>query len=120
MFLLIPVIIGVSFIVYFIMDIAPGKAEYMIVSEEATQEEIDQIRSDLGLDQPLLVRYGRYMSDLVRGDLGVSYISKRDVFQTYIARLPATIRLSFVSMGIAILIPIPLGIMCGVNKNHTG
>ena len=115
--LLIPVIIGVSFVVFVIMDIAPGDPVYMIAAEEATAEELEQIREDLGLNRNLFARYFSYLGGLLQGDLGVSYISKRDVFQTYMTRLPATIRLSFFSMIVALVVSIPLGIMSAVNQN---
>ncbi len=117
LFLLIPVIIGVSFVVFFIMDIAPGDPAYMIASEEASIEEIEQIRHDLGLDRNLFLRYTSYLGGLLKGDLGVSYISKRDVFKTYMTRFPATLKLAFFSMIIAMIISIPLGIMSAVNHN---
>ena len=108
--LMIPVIIGVSFLVYFIMDMAPGDAVDVLAPEGATAEDLEAIRHDLGLDKPVVVRYIDYMAGMLHGDLGVSYISKTDVFQTYVEKLPATIKLSFASILISVILSVPLGI----------
>lgn len=108
--LMIPVIIGVSFLVFFIMDMAPGDAVDFLAPEGATAEDLEAIRHDLGLDKPVVVRYIDYMAGMLHGDLGVSYISKTDVFQTYVEKLPATIKLSFASILISVILSVPLGI----------
>ena len=108
--LMIPVIIGVSFLVFFIMDMAPGDAVDVLAPEGATAEDLEAIRHDLGLDKPVVVRYIDYMVGMLHGDLGVSYISKTDVFQTYVEKLPATIKLSFASILISVILSVPLGI----------
>ena len=108
--LMIPVIIGVSFLVFFIMDLAPGDAVDILAPEGATAEDLEAIRHDLGLDQPVIVRYVKYMGGMLHGDMGVSYVSKTDVFDTYMEKLPATIKLSFASILVSILLSVPLGI----------
>ena len=110
LFLMIPVIIGVSFLVFFIMDMAPGDAVDLMAPEGATAEDLDAIRHELGLDQPVVIRYVKYMSGMLRGDMGVSYVSKTDVFDTYMEKLPATIKLSFASILVSVLLSVPLGI----------
>lgn len=107
---MIPVIIGVSFLVFFIMDLAPGDAVDILAPEGATAEDLEAIRHDLGLDQPVIVRYVKYMGGMLHGDMGVSYVSKTDVFDTYMEKLPATIKLSFASILVSILLSVPLGI----------
>lgn len=107
---MIPVIIGVSFLVFFIMDLAPGDAVDILAPERATAEDLEAIRHDLGLDQPVIVRYVKYMGGMLHGDMGVSYVSKTDVFDTYMEKLPATIKLSFASILVSILLSVPLGI----------
>ena len=69
---------------FFIMDMAPGDAVDVLAPEGATAEDLEAIRHDLGLDKPVVVRYIDYMAGMLHGDLGVSYISKTDVFQTYV------------------------------------
>ena len=108
--MMIPVIIGVSFLVFFIMDLAPGDAVDLMAPEGATTEELAEIRHDLGLDKPVVLRYADYMIGMLHGDMGVSYVSKTDVFSTYVEKLPATIKLSFASILVSILLSVPLGI----------
>lgn len=115
--MLIPVILGVVFIIFFIMDIAPGDPVYMVAGEQATQEELQELRVELGLDGNLATRYVRYVGKMLKGDLGTSYLSKRSVMKTYFERLPNTLRLSLLAMAVAIVISIPLGIIAAVNHN---
>ena len=115
--MLIPVIIGVSFLVYFIMDLAEGDPVYMIVGENASPEIIEATREEYGLNDPLLVRYGRYMFDLLHGDLGTSYISKKDVFDSFMECLPVTIKISVFAVIIAVVVSIPLGINAAIHQN---
>ena len=115
--MLIPVIIGVSFLVYFIMDLAEGDPVYMIVSENASPEVIEATREEYGLNDPLLVRYGRYMINLLQGDMGTSYISKKDVFASYMECLPVTVKLSVFAVIIAVVVSIPLGINAAIHQN---
>ena len=115
--MLIPVIIGVSFLVYFIMDLAEGDPVYMIVGENASPEIIEATREEYGLNDPLLVRYGRYMYDLLHGDLGTSYISKKDVFDSFMECLPVTIKISVFAVIIAVVVSIPLGINAAIHQN---
>ncbi len=117
LFMLIPVILGVVFIVFFIMDLAPGDPVYQVAGEQATQAELQALRVKMGLDGNIFVRYARYIAKMARGDLGTSYISKRDVMKTYLERLPNTLLLASVTMLVAIAISIPLGIIAAVHQN---
>ena len=115
--LLIPVVIGVSFVVYGIMSMVPGDPVYQVLSEDATPEQIAATRHEMGLDQPFLVRYGKYMLGLLRGDMGKSYISKRAVFNTYMQRFPATLKLGVASIIFAVALAIPLGVLSATHQN---
>ena len=115
--LLIPVVIGVSFVVYGIMSMVPGDPVYQVLSEDATPEQIAAARHEMGLDRPFLVRYGRYMLGLLRGDMGKSYISKRAVFSTYMQRFPATLKLGVASIIFAVALAIPLGVLSATHQN---
>ncbi len=115
--MLIPVLIGVSFFVYFIMDLAPGDPAIVIAGEHATHEEIERVREEYGFNDPILVRYAKYMGNLLKGDLGISYVSKKDVFETYKQRFPATAQLAVTAMIVATMISIPIGIYSAVNQN---
>lgn len=113
--MIIPVIIGVSLIIFIAMDLAPGNAVDYLAPSEATEEDLAMLEEQLGLNRPLLVRYVEYMMDLVRGDLGVSYISNQDVMATYMDRLPNTIALAFAAIFVAVALSIPLGITSAVH-----
>lgn len=115
--MLIPVIIGITLVIYFTMDLAPGDPVYQIVSERASEEEIAAAREAYHLNDPFLVRCGRYLLNLVKGDLGTSYQSKRPVATIYFSKLPATLALAVASIIIALLISIPLGIYAATHQN---
>ena len=115
-FLMIFVVLGVSFVVFFVINLAPGDVISRIAPEDATLEEVQALRVELGLDQPIIVRYVDYMKGFIKGDLGKSYITGEDVFSTYMAKLPATLKLAFASIFVAIIISVPLGIMAAQNR----
>lgn len=115
--MLIPVLLSVAFIIFAIMDVAEGDPVYSVVSADATEEQIEAQREALGLNGTLLERYFRYVKGMVQGDLGRSYVSKRDVMETYLSRLPNTLSLSAVTMVVALGISIPLGIVAAINQN---
>lgn len=114
--MLIPVIIITSFLVFFVINLAPGDVVAQLTGSEATQEQIDAIRAELGLDDPILVRYAKYFMGLLHGDLGKSYISGRSVYDSYMEKLPATMTLALASILVSILISIPLGISSAVHQ----
>ena len=80
---LIPVILVTSFLIYWAMSLTEGDPAMMIAGDGATQEMIDQIRHDLGLDQPFLLQYFNYMKGMLVGDMGKSYVTNKDVFATF-------------------------------------
>ncbi len=108
--LLIPVILAVSFVVYFLMDLAPGDVVSMLAPQDATPEQIEQLKEELNLNGSLIQRYGRYIGDLLHGDLGNSYMQKRPVMELFLERFPATFKLALASQVVALLIALPLGI----------
>lgn len=109
--MMIPVLIGVTFVVFFILALTPGDPAKMILGEQATQESIDALREEMGLDDPILVRYGRYMLGVLKGDLGKSWKNQLPVAPQILERFPNTVILAFAAMIIAILIGIPIGIL---------
>jgi len=115
--LLIPVMLAVSFIVYFIVDLAPGDVVDVIAGTEVSIEDKEIMREEMGLNDPLIVRYFRYMAGMLRGDLGISYTTNRDVWDVYMSRLPATLLLATAGTVVALLIAIPLGITAAVHQN---
>lgn len=114
--LMIPVIIGVSFIIFSIMSFMPGNPARLILGEKATPEAIEQINEELGVNDPFLVRYANYVKDALRGDFGTSYSTKQPVVNEIKARFPTTLKLALLSVLIATLIGLPLGILSAVKQ----
>ena len=114
--MMIPVLLCVAFVIYAIMNVAEGDPVYSVVSADATEAQIEAAREELGLNGTLLERYFRYVKGMLTGDLGTSYVSKRDVMQTYLERLPNTLKLASVTMVVALAISIPLGIIDGASS----
>lgn len=109
---MILVLFIVSIIVFFVMSFT-GDPVLMLVPLDATQAQIDAARIELGLDQPLLVQYGIFLKNLLRGDLGNSYAFKQSAIKLIIERMPATFELVVFSIIISIFLAIPLGVYAG-------
>lgn len=116
--MLIPVMLGVTFLVFFIMALRPGDPAVMILGEGATDESVAILREELGLNDPLIVRYANYMKDLLRGDMGISYKTQLPVMPQILERFPNTVLLAITSMFVALLIGIPIGII-SAKKQYT-
>lgn len=114
---LIPLIFLVSFIVYALMDFAPGDPVMSLVGENMTEEQLEQKREELGFNDPLLVRYGRYMKGVFQGDFGETLYGGKDVLTEYTSRLPYTLKLAGLAILITIAIAIPLGVIAAVKHN---
>ncbi|MCI8880084.1 ABC transporter permease [Clostridiaceae bacterium] len=115
--LMIPAILATSLIIFVAMNMTGGDPVDSLAPENATEEQIEEIREELGLNDPLLVRYLKYMGGMLRGDLGVSYVTKQDVFKTFAERLPATLKLACSSVLVATLVGLPLGIYTAIHQN---
>ena len=113
---MIPVVIGITFIVFMIMKMAPGDPARMILGANATPEAVEALREEMGLNDNYLVQYGRYMINLCKGDMGTSYKNNRPVVDEVMTRVPATFKLAFVSAIVSILIAIPLGVLAAVKQ----
>ena len=109
--MLVPVIIGVTFVVFFILNLAPGDPAAIILGDQATAEALAMKREELGLNDPIFVRYFHYMRDLLHGSLGVSYKNSIPVWDQVIMRLPNTAILATAGILVALLIGIPIGII---------
>ncbi len=108
--MMIPVLIAVSFVVYFLMDLAPGDIISSMAPQDATEAEIEIMREELGLNGSLIERYFRYLGNLLRGDMGMSLSLKRPVADVFFERFPATLELALAATVVALAISIPLGI----------
>ena len=114
---LIPIMLAVIFVVFFVIDLAPGDAVDLIASNEMTEEQKNQLREQMGLNDPLFVRYARYVSGILHGDMGKSYNSGKPVFEICMNRLPNTILLAVSGSALAILIALPLGLLAAMKQN---
>ena len=114
---MIPVILGVILIVYLIMSLAPGDPARSILGEVATEEQVAELRAQMGLDQPVIIQYFRYVWNLLHGDLGTSYSSRINVSTEIWSRFPNTIKLALCASLISILLALPLGIIAAVKQN---
>ena len=117
---LIPVLIGITFLSFAMMRIAGSDAITELYGDKGAvaQEIIDAKRAELGLDQPFLTQYLAWVGGILTGDMGISYISGRDVFQTFVSKLPATLLLTALSIGATVIISIPLGIWAAVKHDR--
>ena len=117
---LIPVLIGITFLSFAMMRLAGGDAvTYMYENAGATvsQEIIDKTKAEYGLDKPFPVQYANWFAGIVTGDMGESYVSHRDVYETFTSKLPATIMLTLSSVVLTVLLAVPLGILSAVKHN---
>lgn len=112
----IPVLLGVTFIIFSMMYFTPGDPARQLVGDTATEEEIEAKREELGLNDSFLVRYGRYMKGLAKGDLGTSYTDKQPVTEILAARLPVSARLAFFCIVFSVLVGVPIGILSAVRQ----
>lgn len=117
---LIPILIGITFLSFAMMRLAGGDAVtymYKNAGVSVSQEIIDQAKAEYGLDKPFLVQYATWFAGMVTGDMGTSYVSHRDVYETFVSKLPATILLTLTSIVLTVLIAIPLGILSAIKHN---
>lgn len=114
---IIPVVIAVSFIVFFIMDFVPTDAAVTALGDGATEEQLEYYREIHGLNDPLVVRYARYMAGIFRGDLGTSYSNQMPVWDLFFEKFPNTLRLALASVVVTVLLSVPLGILAAVKEN---
>lgn len=116
---LIPVLIGITFLSFAMMRVAGSDAIIELYGDKGAvaQEIIDAKRAELGLDKPFLTQYLSWVGGMMRGDMGVSFVSGKDVFQTFISKLPATLLLTALSMVMTVVISIPLGVLAAVRHD---
>lgn len=116
--LMIVTLIGLSALMFFVSRVAPADPARLAAGPRATPEMVQRLTEEFGLDQPLLSQYVRYMGSLVKGNLGTSIRSRRQVSDEIADYFPATLELVVVSLGLASLLAIPLGVLSAVNKDR--
>ena len=117
---LIPVLIGITFLSFAMMRLAGSDAIIELYGDKgAVAEEIIAAKqAELGLDKPFLTQYLAWVGGMMRGDMGVSYVSGKEVFGTFISKLPATLLLTALSIGMTVVISIPLGVLAAVRHDR--
>lgn len=116
---MIPIVLGVSILVFAMMSACPGDPAQIILGATATEADLAAKRVELGLTQPFLVRLGNYLSQVfLHGDLGQSWSSKVDIMSQIVERLPRTLTLALTTLFISFGIGIPLGIMAATHQNR--
>jgi len=116
--MMVPVILGVVFVIFTVMYITPGDPASMLLGERARPEDIAKLREEMGLDNPFLVQYVSYIGRIIQLDFGTSYSTKRPVFSELADRFPTTALLAVLCVSLAIIVGIPLGILCAT-KHHS-
>ncbi|TVR76252.1 MAG: ABC transporter permease [Sphaerobacteraceae bacterium] len=116
--IMIPTLIGVSILVFSITRLTPGDPVRQIVGEDAPQQRVDEVRAELGLDQPIYIQYGYFLMDAAQGDLGNSLRTRQPVTYEILNRLPVTMTVATVAVFLAVIVGIPLGVIAAVRK-HT-
>ena len=114
--LIIPIIIGISFVIFTIMALTPGDPASLILSAGATQDDIDALNHEMGYDRPFMVRYFSYIFDLVRGDMGKSYITRQPVLKQVLERAPVSLQVAFNAIVFSVCVGVPLGVLSAVKQ----
>lgn len=118
---LLPILLVITFLSFGMMRLAGSDAVLQKMENTGivvSQEVLERARAELGLDKPFLMQYFVWLGNLLRGDMGVSYISGKEVFPAFVSKLPATLLLAGVSLLLTVVISIPLGILAAVKQNR--
>ncbi len=115
--MLIPVLLGISLVVLILIDITPGDPARMMLGAQATQEQVDELRDELGLNDSLPVRYVRFLGGVVQGDFGTSLMSKRPVVDEMMQRFPYTLTLVALGTVFSVLLGIPIGVYAATHQH---
>lgn len=114
--MLIPVMLGISFILYSIMTLTPGDPARLLLGDGATEESVEILREELGLNKGFFEGYVDYLADAVQGDFGISYRSKEPVYNEVFARFPNTLKLASSAIIISIILGVSIGIIQAVRQ----
>lgn len=115
---LIPVLFGITLAVFLLLRLIPGDPAIVLAGERATPDQVEALRNQLGLNQPLVFQYFAFLGNLLRLNLGNSLISGIPILEEIRSRWTATFELAIAAMIVAVLLGIPLGVLAAVNKNR--
>lgn len=113
---IIPMVLFVTLLVFLLLELTPGDPARQLLGNFATEEAVAELREKMGLNQPVLVRYVKYIAGVLQGDLGISYFTKAPVLKDIMVRFPYTLLLVVISMTIAIIIGIPIGVYAATHQ----
>ncbi len=116
---LLPVLLAVSLLTFLIASLLPGDLAYVILGDQATPEKVEALRHDMGLDQPLLIRFLGWLGHILQGDFGRSFRTGQTVLQAVAERLPVSFELMILAEMTALLIGVPLAIICAASSGGT-
>ncbi|MDD3242407.1 MAG: ABC transporter permease [Eubacteriales bacterium] len=114
----LPIILGVTIIVFVAMQLAPGDAAEIMLGSYATQEDVEVVRAQLGLDQPVLVQYFKWLGKALTGDFGTSITYRQPVLELILQKIVNTLYLGIAALLISVPLGIGTGILCAVNKKQ--
>ena len=114
--LMIPVLIGVTLLIFVLQSMTPGDPAKLVLGPSAEEQELNMWRDKYGLNDPVIVQYGKYMAGLVRGDFGISYRTGRSITTTVLERWPTTFLLALLSLVVSVAIGMLLGIVAALNR----
>ncbi len=114
----VPVLLGVTVLVFSMLYLLPGDPVQAMLGESATSaEHVERLRHELGLDDPIYVQYARFLGNALRGDLGRSLVSRHQVLDEILSQFPATAELALASMAIAVIVGVTLGVLAAIRQN---
>jgi peptide/nickel transport system permease protein len=116
--LLVPTVLGVLTLVFFLVHLIPGDPVEVMLGETASRADMSQLRADLGLDRPLGEQYAHFLGGLARGELGRSYFYRKPVLAVIAGALPATALLAAAALAVALLIALPVGVLAAVRRDR--
>lgn len=114
---IIPTLLGLIMLTFFLARVVPADPAALMAGESASRQQVEALRQRYGLDQPLYVQLGQYLAQLASGNLGTSIYTGRPVLQDLRERFPATLELTMVSIGLAVLFGVPCGLLSAVKRN---
>ncbi|TGG94870.1 ABC transporter permease [Natronospirillum operosum] len=113
----LPIVLIVGIITFFLVQLSPGDPAMFYVSADAPPQEIERVRTQLGLDQPVIQRFGFWLGEVLQGNLGISFHQNRPVLTGFLDALPVTLWLAFFSLVIALVVGIPVGLLSALRPN---
>lgn len=117
LFQLLPTLVVIAVVAFFLIRVAGGDPTALLLPQDATQEDIQRLRTELGLDRPIVVQFFAWTGDMLRGDFGISFYSRQPVVDTIADRAYPTLWLALFAQLIAIVVAIPAGIVSAVRQN---